>query len=318
MRVLVTGATGFVGREVLRQLHAVGHSVRVLARNTLSPSVRDLVPAFATELRSGNVLNAESLRDAAEGCEAVIHLVGIISEIGEQTFENVHLRATENLLAEARRAGARRWIQMSALGTRPDAPSRYHRTKWAAEETVRASGLDWTILRPSLIYGPEDHFVNLFARVACWSPMLPVMGNGRNKLQPVNVEDVARCFVGALTQPASIGQTVDVCGPEQFTFLEILDTILAIQGKRRFKLCIPLPIARFQAALLEKIFPALLRQAPPLNRDQLLMLQEDNVGDPQPATALFQLEARSFAEGIAAYLKQNPRRAKSHRGCCVE
>lgn len=303
MKVLVTGATGFVGRKVLRQLHAAGYSVRVVARNTLSQSVRDVVPAFATELRSGNVLNAASLHGAANGCDAVIHLVGIISEIGEQTFENAHTRATQHVLAEARRAGVRRWIQMSALGTRPDAPSRYHRTKWAAEEAVRASGLDWTIFRPSLIYGREDHFTNLFANIARWSPVLPVMGSGQNLLQLVPVEDVARCFLGALTEPQSIGRTLDVCGPERLSFNEVLTTILRVLGKRRATLHLPMPLARMQAAMLEALFPLVLKQAPPLNREQLLMLEEDNVGDPRPAAELFQLTLKPFAGEIATYLK---------------
>jgi NADH dehydrogenase len=251
---------------------------------------------------SGNVLQPDSLRGAADGCDAVIHLVGIISEVGEQTFENVHFRATQNVLAEAKRAGAIHWIQMSALGTRPKAVSRYHQTKWLAEEAVRASGLDWTILRPSLIYGPEDHFVNLFAQMIRWSPVLPVMGDGQSKLQPVSVEDVARCFVGAVSEPRSIGQTLDVCGPDRLTFNEVLDAILIALGKRRLKLHLPLPLARLQAALFETLFPLVLRKAPPLNRDQLLMLQEDNVGDARPAVELFQLTPPRFSEDIRRYL----------------
>lgn len=295
MTVLVTGATGFVGREVLRQLRAAGHHVRILARNPQRA-------APAADVHVGNVLHPESLRCAADGCDAVIHLVGIISEIGEQTFENVHLGATQNVLAEAQRAGVKRWIHMSALGTRPNALSRYHLTKWAAEEAIRASGLDWTILRPSLIYGPQDHFVNLFAGMARWSPVLPVMGSGKSLLQPVSVEDVARSFVGALTEPSCIRQALDVCGPDRITFNQVLDVILAALGKRRLKLHIPLPIARIQAVLLETVYPLVLRKAPPLNRDQLLMLQEDNVGDPSTVETLFGLKQAKFIEGIGNFL----------------
>jgi NADH dehydrogenase len=120
------------------------------------------------------------------------------------------------------------------------------------------------------------------------------------------VDVVARCFVGALTEPRSVGQTLDVCGPERLSFNEVLDIILRVLGKRRLKLHLPLPLARLQAALFERAFPLVLRQAPPLNRDQLLMLQEDNVGNPQPALEFFQLTQKPFAEGIAAYLNKKP------------
>jgi len=310
MKVLLTGATGFVGREALRQLLAAGHGVRAVVRDpTRAPQDSSSAQGTDTPRRLidavyGNVLQPESLRGAAEGCDAVIHLVGIISEISEQTFENVHLNATNNVLAEAKRARVKRWIQMSALGTRPNAVSRYHQTKWSAEESVRASGLDWTVLRPSLIYGPEDHFVNLFAGMAHWTPVLPVMGNGESLLQPVSVENVCRCFVGALAEPRSISQTMDVCGPDRLTFNQVLEAILNAMGKRRLKVHLPLSLGRIQAALLETIFPILLRKAAPLNRDQLLMLQEDNVGDARPAEEMFNLTQARFAEDIRRYLQQ--------------
>jgi uncharacterized protein YbjT (DUF2867 family) len=192
---------------------------------------------------------------------------------------------------------------MSALGTRAGARSRYHQSKWAAEETVRRSGLDWTIFRPSLIYGPGDQFVNLFAELARFSPVLPVMGSGQTKFQPIAAENVATCFVKALAEPRAIGQTLELCGLETFTLPEILREILAVTGSQRWIVRVPLGVARLLAALLAFVFPKLLGRAPPLNRDQLIMLQEDNVGDPRPAMELFGLRPAPFAEGIAKYLK---------------
>jgi len=295
VKVLVTGGSGFVGREITRQLIAVGHSVRVLARGK-KPAVNGV------ETVTGSVLLPDSLSTACSGCDAVIHLVGIISEVGGQTFERVHAEGTRHLLAAAARAGICRHVQMSALGTRPEAASRYHRSKWDAEQAVRASGLDWTILRPSLIYGPGDGFVNLFVGLSRWSPVLPVIGQGTSLVQPVAVEDVARCFVGALGEPHSIGQTLDVCGPNRLSFNAVLDEILAATGRRRAKLHLPLPLARLQARFLEFLCPRLLGQAPPLNREQIVMLGEDNVGDPRPAAELFRFTPAPFRPTLRAWL----------------
>jgi uncharacterized protein YbjT (DUF2867 family) len=302
MNVLVTGATGFVGRQVVRQLAAAGHTSRLLARDPASAAARELAASPATELWKGDVQDPASLAGAAGGCDAVIHLVGIISEVGKQTFENVHLLATQNALAAARAGGARRFLHMSALGTRPDARSRYHQTKWAAEEAVRASGLAWSIFRPALIFGSQDHFVNLFARMSRYFPALPVMGPGRHLQQPVAVADVAACFVRALGRPESVGQTYDVCGPDRLTMVEVLREILAATGRRRWVVRVPMPLARAQAAVLEWIFPAGFGVAAPLNRDQLLMLEEDNVGDATSAFRLFEIQPTRFGAGIRTYL----------------
>ncbi len=303
VKILVTGATGFVGAAVLKALRAEGCAARVLARQPDSEGARRAANEFGAEVTRGDVLDPGSLSPAMESVDAVVHLVGIISEAGNITFDNLHVRATRNVVEATTRAGVSRYIHMSALGTRPNAKSRYHQTKWAAEECVRASPLPSTIFRPSLIYGPEDHFINLFARMSRFSPLLPVMGNGSNRLQPVSVEGVGRAFVGALRRSESVGQTYDLCGPDTLSFNEILDTILLVLGRKRMKLHIPLPLARLQAGLLEFLLGKILRTPPPLNRDQLLMLQEDNVGNGVPADRLFGLEHPAFKAGIAKWLK---------------
>lgn len=286
MNVFVTSGTGFVGREIVAQLAAGGHKPIVLARNRGSLAVEELATRTMAKVVPGDVFDRRSLESMA-GADAVIHLVGIIREAGETTFENVHFQGTRNVIAAAQMAGVRRLVQMSALGTRESAVSRYHKTKWQAEEAVRQSGLDYTIFRPSIIYGPGDQFVNQFAQIARWSPFVPVIGDGQGTLQPIEVSDVAQFFVRSLTEPKSIGQTFDLCGPEVLTFNQVLDVILAQVGRKRMKVHLPLPLARMAAASMEVVLGKVFRVAPPLNRDQIIMLQEKTVGNCRPAIELF-------------------------------
>jgi uncharacterized protein YbjT (DUF2867 family) len=302
MKVFVTGATGFVGNEIVRQLHDAGHAIRILVRKKPLFRVEGPHGSMKAEIRVGEILDAESLRDALKEIDAVIHLVGIISEVGTSTFENIHVRGTRNVVTAAREQGVKRFVHMSALGTRPNAVSRYHRTKWEAEEIVRSSGLDFTIFRPSLIFGARDHFVNLFAKIIRHSPIVPVLGRREAKFQPVAVENVAAAFVKSLAEPKSIRETYDLAGPEAFTLSEIIDQIMTVMKYKRMKVHIPSFIARLQAMLLAFVFPNFLRQAPPLNRDQLIMLQEDNVGNARPANELFGLKPIPFRMEIAKYL----------------
>jgi NADH dehydrogenase len=300
MKVFVTGATGFVGSQIVRRLHEQGDSIRILART--NQSVLLLEDRERIEVHIGNILDAESLRGAMTGIDAVIHLVGIISEVGESTFENVHVRGTKNVVAAAREQGVKRFIHMSALGTRANAVSRYHRTKWEAEEIVPGNGLEFTIFRPSLIFGPRDMFVNLFAKMIRFSPVVPILGRRDAKFQPVAIETVAGAFVKSLTEARAIGQTFDLAGPETFTMSEIIDQILAVMKRKRLKVQVPAAVARIQAGFLEFFYPNILRKAPPLNRDQLIMLQEDNFGNAAPANELFGLRPEPFRDGIAKYL----------------
>ena len=300
MRVLITGATGFVGRAVCEAVVREGHSVRGMARGSRSQALE--TPDAGMDWFRGSVLSPEDLRRALQGCDAVIHLVGIIGEIGDQTFERVHQEGTLRVVEAALSSGVRRMIHMSALGTRPAAVSRYHQTKWAAEEAVRGSGLDWTVFRPSVIYGPGDGFVNLFARMSRWSPVLPVIGRGTALLQPVSVDGVARAFARALDSKAAVCQTYDLCGPDRLTLPQVLQAILWATRRRRMMVRIPRAVAWYPTAILEQLFPWILRRPAPLSRDQILMLEEDNVGNPDAAEREFQIRSVPFADGIGAFL----------------
>jgi NADH dehydrogenase len=302
VKVFVTGATGFVGQEVLRHLAAAQHEIRILARKETSSIIPKLRSRYQLEVHQGDVTQSASLRSALAEVDAVVHLVGIISQVGATTFENVHVHGTHNMITAAREAGVERFIHMSALGTRPRAASRYHQSKWEAEEVVRQSPLAYTIFRPSFIFGPQDHFVNLFSRLIRYSPVLPIMGKGGAYFQPVAVQVVGDAFAKSLSAPAAAGQTFDLCGPEGLTFEEMLDQMLETLGRKRFKFHLPLALVRMQAAIFEWIFPKLLHRAPPLNRDQLIMLQENNIGSSERANGLFGLKQIRFREGISTYL----------------
>ncbi len=294
--IVITGATGFVGEEIARQAHMAGYPIRAIVRDP--QRAQWLAERYGAELVHGNVLYAPSIEGAMEGAKCVIHLVGIIHEQNENTFERAHTRATQHVVDEAKKSKVKRYVHMSALGTRENARSRYHQTKWAAEEYVRKSGLAWTMFRPSFIYGPHDKAINTLAQLVRRLPFVPVLGNGQTKIQPISVGNVAKAFVAAVRNDASIGKTYDLCGPDAFTWNELYDKLQTILGTRKRKLHLPLPVARVQAAFFEKILTN-----PPFTRDQLLMLQEDSVGDPKPAERDFFLQQEDFEEGVARYLK---------------
>jgi uncharacterized protein YbjT (DUF2867 family) len=300
MNVFVTGGTGFVGREIVRELHEAGHNIRLLVR--ANPEALRMVEQYNVEIRIGDIFTPAPLPKAMQGMDAVIHLVGIISETETQTFENVHTRGTENVVNAALAAGVRRFIHMSALGTRVAAVSRYHKSKWAAEQIVNRSPTEWTIFRPSLIYGPHDHFVNLFASVGKWSPVIPVMADKKATFYPVAVEHVAKCFVRALDESRCIRQTLDICGPDRLTLEQIIRNVLTTMNEKSFLPHVPASLSMILAGFTEFIFRTFTKKAPPLNRDQVQMLQEDHPCDSKWTMDLFKIEPRRFAEGIS-YLK---------------
>ncbi len=296
MRVLVTGASGFVGNWIIEELLKRGHQVRALVR---PGSEGKLKAGSQVEAVPGDVLEPESLGLAAAGSDAVIHLVGIIREFPRRgvTFERLHVTATHHVVDAARAAGVKRYLQMSALGARPEPADPYHVTNFQADKYVGVSGLTYTIFRPSVIYGPEDQSINFFASQIKRLPVFPVIGDGRYQMQPVPVWTVAQAFALALELPHTENRFYEVGGPEALSFSEIIDTIGEVLGRRIIKLYQPVWLMRLLAWLLGRFawFP--------LTTGQIRMLLEGNTCEAARFYRDFGVEPVSFLEGLASYLK---------------
>jgi uncharacterized protein YbjT (DUF2867 family) len=289
MRIALTGATGFVGGGVLRRLLRRGHEVRALVRHPeRAGQLRDL---GAVELVPGGLDDEAALRSLVEGTEAVVHLVGIIAEKGTQTYQRVHVEGTARAAAAARTAGVRRFVHMSALGARADASATaYHRTKAAGEEAVRGSGLSHAILRPALIAGPGNVPLKLMCDTIRLAPLVPVIGDGLYRMQPVWLEDVAEAFAVTLEQPGLEG-TFDIAGPEQLTWHEMLDRLEAALGVKRPRIGVPLFVVRLGASAGD-----LVPDLAPITSDQLQMLLEGNTTAANALETRFGIPPRPFGE----------------------
>lgn len=306
-RIMLTGATGFVGRYVFRELVSRGFTPVCLVRSPqkMRCVAGGVAPACYATVQ-GTLFEPAALAEAADGCQAVIHLVGVILENRRQgqTFGRIHCEGTRRVLEAAQNAGTRRYIHMSAIGTRPDAVSRYHRTKYEAEQSVRNSGLAYTIFQPSVIHGPDGEFMQLMKSFVCglFPPVMPYFGTGNNLLQPVSVKDVAYCFVEALTKDDAIGQTYPLGGPDRCNWKEFYETCRElIPGARRWKPKVGQPV--FVAKLLARTImkTPLVPQAMRFNVSQVQMSQEDSVCDTRVVEDAFGIRLRSFRQELALY-----------------
>ena len=265
--VAILGGSGFVGRALVARLLADGHRVRVLSR---SDDTRARTPSAAEHL-VGDVYAAGFLREAFAGCDAVINLVGILNERGDdgRGFRKVYVELAESVLAAMRDTGVRRLLQMSALHA-GDGESHYLKARGEAETLVRASGLDWTLLRPSVIAGPGDGLFCRFAQLLRFAPGLP-LGRADARFQPVWVGDVAAAFARSLVDDATIGRSYDLVGPEVMTLGEIVHLTAKTKGWSRFVLPLPDLFGRLQAEVGEHL------PGKPISRDNWRSLQRDSV-----------------------------------------
>jgi NADH dehydrogenase len=239
MRLAVTGGTGFVGRHIARALLGAAHEVVLIARghDRSDPSIAH---APGTQLCRMGLDSVEDLRQAFNGCDAVAHCAGINREISDLTYQRVHVEGTRHVVEAARKAGVKKIVLISFLRARPDCGSAYHESKWAAEEIVRGSGLDYTVLKCGVIYGRGDHMLDHLSHAFCTFPVFAFVGFRDKPIRPNAVEDVARIVKAALVDGALSRQTAAVVGPEQLTLSQAVRRVAQIVGRR--PLMFPMPV----------------------------------------------------------------------------
>ena len=273
--ITVFGGSGFIGRHLVQRLARRGWLIRVAVRHPdaalfLKPlgDVGQITPLAASLRHEGSV------RAAVAGADAVVNLVGILYQRGPQRFDSIHAEGARTVAEAAHAAGATRLIQMSAIGANPDSPSIYARSKAAGERAAASAFPGASIVRPSIVFGPEDAFFNRFAAMARFSPALPLIGGGKTRFQPVYVGDVAEAMARILEDDASKGRVYELAGPQVYSFKELMELTLKTINRRRLLLPLPFWAAGLQATFLE------LLPVPPLTRDQVALLRRDNVAGP--------------------------------------
>lgn len=282
--VTVFGGSGFIGRYAARALVEKGWQVRAACRHVnTAHDVRLAGKPGWVDIIQANIRNRESIERALDGADAVVNLVGILFEKGPQSFDSVQDEGAGLLAEVAAEKGITRFVQVSALGADPESKSAYARTKAEGEAAVREALPSATILRPSVVFGPEDEFFNRFADLARFAPAMPAIGGGKSKFQPVYAGDVADAIANAVDTPETAGKTYELGGPRQYTLNEIYDVVLNTIDRRRFKLPLPFfaakPIGYLSGAVWRYIPPFCwgFLGDPPITGDQVELMKTDNV-----------------------------------------
>jgi len=296
--ILVAGGSGFIGSAIVRRLVRDGSEVAAMSAH---PSrSRGRIESMGARVVEGDVRDAGSLERAVAGAETVVQALTFPTFPVEKprrgfTFEEFDHRGTERLVRAAVRAGASRFVFGSGAGAAPDAPKVWFRAKWAGEEAVRAAGIDHAIIRPSWVYGPEDRALNRFVAFHRWLPFVPVVGDGRQRLQPVFVEDVADAFAQA-ARPGGPQGTFEIGGPDVLTMNDVLSTMMEVRGRRR-------PLVHFPVSLT-KLAGFFLQFVPivPLSPTAVEWLIGDALANTGPLLGAFDLTLTPLRRGLAAYL----------------
>jgi len=294
--VLILGGTGFVGRHLCERLNRAGIRATVPTRRLLNAQAVQMLPLV--QPLEADVNDAQALARLLPGHDAVVNLVAVLHG-SRQRFEQVHVELPRKLAQAMRASGVRRLVHVSALGASANGPSDYQATKAAGEALLQSAGLDLTILRPSVIFGAEDRFLNLFATLQKRFPIMPLAG-AQARLQPVWVGDVAQALLYCLQHPSTSGQIVECAGPEVFTLADLVRLAGRLSGHERPVLPLPMALGHLQAALMQ-----CLPGEPLLSRDNLRSLQVDNVASGQlPGLQALGITPQALEPLAARYLEQ--------------
>ncbi|MET3780281.1 NADH dehydrogenase [Brevundimonas sp. 1080] len=275
--VTLFGGSGFIGSQAVRALARRGWRIRVAVRNpVLAIEIQPLGDPGQIQFMRCDITNPTDVAQAVRGADAVVNLVGVLHDAGgKRGFDAVHTEAAKTIAEAAKAAGVERLVQISAIGADAASPSAYGRTKAQAEAAVRAVYPDAVILRPSLVFGAGDSFLNRFAAMATMAPALPLIGGGETRFQPVYVGDVAEAIARGVTRADAAGRTYELGGPSLYTFREVLELVRRETGRDRMLVSVPFIVAKPLGSLLQ--LSRFVGLTPPLTRDQVLMLEKDNV-----------------------------------------
>jgi len=295
MNIFIAGASGFVGGHLIDALLKNGYKLRCLAR---SEKARSLFKEKGVEAVSGDITIPETLEGALNGIDFVIHLVGIIEEKGSATFEEVHVKGTANLVIAAKKAGVKHFFYQSALGANRSSWSGYLKTKAEAEELVKASRIPFTIFRPSLIIGPWDGFTKRLRDLIKISPVIPIPGSGKSRLQPIYIKDWVKCLLKALASPDSFQKIYEIGGPQRLTYTEIVKTLAAAMKTKKPVIHMPMGLLKFGAFVAEKTVPFL-----PVSSEQLKLLETDNICDIDSVEKNFGFRPVKYKDALNEFLQ---------------
>jgi NADH dehydrogenase len=295
--ILLAGATGFVGRHLTRRLSTEGERPRCLVRSR--EKAQSLLPLGQIEVAVGDITNPASLAAAMQSIDTIVHSAFITADLKETrgaSYYGVNVEGTRNLIEAAKQAGVKKIVLVSGLGTRPHTLGSYMQGRYLAEQAVKESGLQWTILQPSIQFGEHAAFFKGLADLIRMAPIVPVIGNSKLKFQPIWVEDVVTCLAKMIRDPERSGKTYVVGGPDYFTYGQILDMLANALGKKRLKAPAPVPFVRLGAAVLRTVLPK-----PPITTAALTLFNFDNITDLNAVQRDFGFQPMSWPSYLAQH-----------------